>query len=91
MTGTPTLSLDDLPAVDDKASIWAFAMSFNGYEEYGSFEAAAAAARERDRASVAALRNELFVAARASRHAGNELYAQRYAELLPIFQQLLAA
>ena len=64
MSGTPTLTLDDLPADDDKAAIWTFAMSFNGYEEYGSFEAAAAAARERGRESVAALRNELFVAAR---------------------------
>jgi hypothetical protein len=85
------MHLDDLPNPTDQAAIWAFAMSFNGYEHFGSLEAAAAAARERSRSSVADLRNELFFAARASRHGGNELYVQRYAELLPQFRQLLGA
>jgi hypothetical protein len=91
MPQTSTLNLHDLPAVDDKAAIWAFAMSFNGYDAHGSFEAAAVAAGERTPESVPALRNELFVVARASRHGGTELYLQRYEELLPIFQRLLAA
>lgn len=60
MSETSTLNLHDLPAVDDKAAIWAFAMSFHGYEAYGSFEAAAVASKERSRDSVAALRNELL-------------------------------
>jgi hypothetical protein len=85
------MHLDDLPNPTDQAAIWAFAMSFNGYEHFGSLEAAAAAARERSRSSEADLRNELFFAARASRHGGNELYVQRYAELLPQFRHLLGA
>ena len=53
-------TLTDLPSPDDKQAIFAFAMSFNGYEEYGSFEGAAAAAREQKRSSLTEVRNELF-------------------------------
>jgi len=84
------LRSEDLPSPNDKAAIWAFAMSFNSYDQYGSLESAAVAARERRRSSVAELRNELFMAARASRHGDSEVYVQRYEELLPLFRRLLS-
>lgn len=84
-----TFTLADLPSPGDKQAIFAFAMSFNGYEEYGSFEGTAAAAREQKRSSLSEVRNELFFIARASRHSDSDAFAARYRELLPAFQQLL--
>jgi len=54
------MEMTDLPDKDDHAAIFRFAMSFNGYEEFGSFEASADAARSGDRSSLKMLRNELF-------------------------------
>ena len=83
------LSLDSLPLVDQKDAVFAFAMTFNGYEHFGSFEAAGENARTRSRATLVDVRNELFMAARASRHADNDCFIANYAELLPHFQRLL--
>ena len=85
------LKLTDLPKEDDRLAVFAFAMTFNGYEHYGSLEASAAAAREKKRESIIDLRNELFLAARASRHSESDAYLMRYAELLPYFRKLIAA
>jgi len=85
------LTLSNLPDPDDGPAIFAFSMSFNGYEHYGSFEVSATAARMRKRSSVIELRNELFFVARASRHLDSDAYVERYRELLPIFQELLVA
>ncbi len=85
------LSWQDLPDPADVSGVFAFAMSFNGYEELGSFEACTRAARERRRASLVDLRNELFCAARASRYAGSTGYLETYAALLPLFQHMLGA
>lgn len=85
------LKLADLPAEDDRQAVFEFAMTFNGYEHYGSLEASAAAAKEKTRDSVTDLRNELFVSARASRHSDSDAYLTRYAELLPYFRKLIAA
>lgn len=84
-----TVSLDSLPLVDEKDAVFAFAMTFNGYEHFGSFEAAAKNARMRSRATLVDVRNELFMAARASRHADNDRFLATYAELLPHFSRLL--
>jgi len=83
------ISWQDLPDPADVSAVFAFAMSFNGYEELGSFEACTSAARERRRASIADLRNELFCAARASRYAGSTGYLGTYEALLPLFHHLL--
>jgi hypothetical protein len=89
MSETATLKLADLPSPDDEQAVFAFAMSFNGYEEFGSLQAAATAAREQRRSSLSELRNELFFVARASRHSVNKGFVNRYRELLPSFQRLL--
>lgn len=85
------LRLADLPAADDRRAVFAFAMTFNGYEHYGSLEASVSAAREKKRESIDDLRNELFIAARASRHSDSDAYLTRYAELLPYFRKLIVA
>ena len=74
------LTTSMLPDPTDPQAVFAFAMTFNGYEYFGSSEGAYAAARERNRASLVDVRNELFLAARASRHAENDDYLQRYRE-----------
>lgn len=89
MNPTAPLTLATLPDSTDPKAVFAFAMTFNGYEHFGSNEAAFAAARERRRSSLEDVRNELFLAARASRHGGNDDYLDRYRELLPVFRRLL--
>lgn len=74
----------DLPADGDSSAIFEFAMSFNGYEHFGSFEASADAANSGDRSSLDLIRNELFFAARASRHGDGEHLVSTYRELLPL-------
>ena len=91
MNTTTSLTRSALPNPTDRQAVFTFAMEFNGYEYFGSSEAAFAAARERRRSTLEDVRNELFLAARASRHGGNEDYLDRYRELLPIIQRLLAA
>lgn len=76
----------DLPPDNDPDAVFAFAMSFNGYEHYGSFEASADAARAKTRDSLEALRNELFFAARASRHRGDDLFLETYRDLRPLLR-----
>jgi hypothetical protein len=39
----------DLPDPEDAKAIFAFAMSFNGYERYGSFEKSSALAKQKPR------------------------------------------
>ena len=77
------MKLSELPSDGDGAAIFKFAMSFNGYEHFGSFEASAEAAKSGDRSSLILLRNELFFAARASRHREDDRYIAVYRELLP--------
>lgn len=89
MPEDPGLKLADLPDANDRQAVFAFAMTFKGYEQFGSLQASAAAAREKSRDSIAQLRNELFVSARASRHTGRNEYLARYAELLPYFRRLI--
>jgi hypothetical protein len=78
-----------LPSEGDPGAIFAFAMTFNGFEHYGSFETCADAARRQDRDTLEALRNELFFSARASRHRGDEQYVETYREILPLLRQHL--
>ncbi len=78
-----------LPSCDDPAGIFAFAMTYNGYEEHGSFDACADAANAKLRETLADIRNELFFACRASRHADDDRFVETYAELLPHFERLL--
>ncbi len=78
-----------LPPLDDPKAIFEFAMTYNGYEEHGSFNACAGAALAKRRATLTDLRNELFFACRASRHSGNNGFVEAYAELLPLFEQFL--
>lgn len=78
-----------LPAVDDRGAVFSFAMTFDGYKHFGSFEAAAANVRGRPRATLTDLRNELFMSARGSRHRGDDKFLETYRELLPLFQQVL--
>lgn len=79
----------DLPDPEDAKAIFAFAMSFNGYERYGSFEKSSALAKQRPRQTLEELRNELFFVARASRHVGGDRYVELYRELLPLFRLIL--
>lgn len=83
------VTLAQLPDPSEPDAVLAFAMSFDGYIEFGSHSAAMAAARERRRESLADLRNELFCSARTSRHMQNDDVFIRYRELLPQFRLLL--
>ncbi|AON53789.1 hypothetical protein [Herbaspirillum seropedicae] len=85
------LKIENLPDPDDAQGIFAFAMSFNGYEHYGSHSASMKAAKKRKRATLMDVRNELFASARASRHLQNEGYLAGYRELLPILCALILA
>ena len=76
----------DLPADGDSSAIFEFAMSFDGYEHFGSFEASANAADSGDRSSIDLIRNELFFSARASRHGDDDRFVTTYLELLPFFR-----
>ncbi|WP_200800783.1 hypothetical protein [Agrobacterium sp. DSM 25558] len=60
-----------------------FSLSFNGYQHFGSFQAAADAATAQKRETLDDLRNELFIAFRASNHCMNDLFLETYRELLP--------
>ncbi|CAN7459650.1 hypothetical protein [Rhizobacter sp. LjRoot28] len=76
----------ELPAADDQEAIFRFAMSFNAYEVYGSFEAAAGFARAAKRSTLEETRAELFFKARAARHSGSDAHVAAYRELLPLLQ-----
>jgi hypothetical protein len=85
------ISLKHLPEPTDEKAVFEFAMSFNGYEYFGSFEAAAENARTRKRESLADLRNELFMIARASKHCDDDSFLARYNELLPLLKQAISS
>ncbi|GAB3385291.1 hypothetical protein [Massilia agri] len=80
----------DLPDLGDEKGIFAFAMTFNGYEAFGSFDAAAKSAVQQRRESLDDVRNELFMAARASRHGDSDAYLAKYEELLPHLTRFLS-
>jgi len=84
------MRLTDLPDANDAAAIFEFAMTFNGYEYYGSFDASATAAASGDRSSLALIRNELFFAARASRHGDDDRLVDLYRQLVPLFVECSA-
>jgi hypothetical protein len=77
----------NLPPEDDPDAIFAFAMSFDGYQHHGSLEASAEAARKAERNTLAALRNELFFSARASRARDDDRYLETYREILPLLRR----
>lgn len=81
------MNLSELPDENDPAAVFRFAMTFDGYEHFGSFEAAADAARLGDRSSLDLLRNELFMSARASRHSDDDRYLHTYRAVLPWLRQ----
>lgn len=83
------MTKDDLPDANDPSAIFEFAMTFNGYEHFGSFEQSCRAFEARSRTSLEDIRNELFFCARASRHRGDDEFVKRYAELLPLLQKFL--
>ncbi|MDF1836599.1 MAG: hypothetical protein P1V35_01905 [Planctomycetota bacterium] len=71
-----------LPDSDPKV-IFQFAMEFNAYEHWVTFEEAARVGRERTRDSREAVLTELFMAARGSRHRGDLAFVESYGELYP--------
>ncbi|MFN4009960.1 MAG: hypothetical protein ACK4K8_08400 [Pannonibacter sp.] len=79
------MRLEDLPDAQDRLAVLDFARSFNGYERFGSFDAAAAAAASKRRQTLDDLRNELFMAYRGSNHRGDDLFLETYRDLLPLF------
>lgn len=79
------MRLSDLPDPNDRDAIFEFAMSFNGYERYGSFDASATAAGSGDRSSLYLIRNELFFAARASRQGDDDRFVDLYRDLFSRF------
>jgi hypothetical protein len=80
-----------LPSVHDPAGIFAYAMSFNAYTVFGSFEAAADIARRAPRSTLEEVRAELFFKARAARHSGTDLHVQIYSDLLPLLERFSAS
>lgn len=87
--GNNELAVEMLPALDDRESVFVFAMSFNGYEYAGSFDESAKKARAMSRKTLDEIRNELFFSARASRHRGDDLFMETYQELRPHLVSIL--
>jgi hypothetical protein len=83
-----TEAMPPLPDPDDSEAVFEFAMLFNGYERFGSFEACAEAAKAKRRETLDDLRNELFFEARASRHRQDEDFVEVYRDLLPLLRSL---
>lgn len=84
------LSLGHLPEPSDERAVFAFAMSFDGYEFFGSLAAAAENARARKRETLTDLRNELFMSARASKQCDEDVFLACYREILPLLKQAIA-
>ncbi|HEX5130424.1 MAG TPA: O-acetyl-ADP-ribose deacetylase [Usitatibacter sp.] len=84
------LTVEGMPPPDDPAAIFAFAMTFDGYKAFASGDAMKANAAARPRATLADLRAELFHQARASRHVGDRVYVQAYADLRPLLAAAIA-
>lgn len=80
------LSSELLPDATDRNNVFSFAMSFDGYKHYGSFERSADEAKSKRRDSLTSMRNELFFEARASRHRGDDKFLDVYRELLPLIK-----
>ncbi len=78
-----------LPNVEDRTAVFSFAMSFNGYNHFGSFEAASENVKLRKRNTLTDLRNELFMSARGSNHRGDDMFLERYKELLPLIKEAI--
>ncbi len=66
---------------------FAYAMGFNAYEKYGSFDAAASIAHRAPRSTLDEVRAELFFRARASRHCEDDDYLDAFRELLPLLKK----
>ena len=75
-----------LPDATDRNAVFKFAMSFNGYEVFGSFEQCADAAKSQRRRTLSDMRNELFFEARASRHRMDDDFLRSYEELRPLIE-----
>ena len=80
-----------LPSAHDPAGIFAYAMSFDAYKVFGSFEAAADVARRAPRSTLVEVRAELFFKARSARHSGTDLHVQVFLELLPLLEKFSAS
>ena len=85
------MMLADLPASDDFDALFDFAMTFDGYRHFGSFEACAAAAASQNRSTLEEVRNELFFAARATRHTDYDTLTPTYIELRPLLRSFIEA
>ena len=85
------MRLEDLPDDQDRNAVAEFALSFYGYEPFGSFFGAADAAMSTNRETLVDLRNELFMAFRGSNHRGDDLFLDTYRELRPLFAEKLKA
>ena len=80
---------EDLPDENIRDAVVKFALSFNGYDHHGSFEAAAQAATSKRRETLEDLRNELFMAFRSSNHRQDDHFLDVYRELRPLFEAKL--
>jgi hypothetical protein len=80
-----------LPSAQDPNGIFAYAMSFDAYTVFGSFEAAADIARRAPRSTLEEVRAELFFTARAARHTDTDLHVQVYSDLLPLLEKFSAS
>lgn len=60
------------PATADWPTIWAFALTFDGFQAHGSFDACAAIANEMRPATLGDLRTCLFFEQRRWRHYGDD-------------------
>jgi hypothetical protein len=82
----------ELPSPGNRAAVFAYAMSFNAYQAYGSVGAAAEVARRAPRSTLDEVRAELFFKARTARHSGNDaLLADAYKELRPLLERYTQA
>ncbi len=84
--------MEPLPDPSNPEQVFKFAMGFDAYKAYGSFDAAAKIAKDAPRSSLEEVRAELFFKARASRHSANDAYlVKTYKELLPLLESFSKA
>lgn len=85
-----SLRVDDLPDPADRNAVASFALTFNGYQHFRSFNAACDAAQASKRQTLVDLRNELFISFRSSNHRMDDEFLETYKELLPLFKEAIA-
>lgn len=82
---------EDLPAADaDWGTLGRFALTFNAYDHWGSFDACAEVALEKRHSTLSELRTCLFYEQRRWRHSGFEPYDEHLEYIREVVEKIRA-